>query len=107
MGRGGEGEAMPSRFRVGVVVPVADEATVAIVTKRLQEATTIQTHIGAWVVRRQEDDPSPGRVLVDFAIEADTLEEAKARALAWTRTEIARGKAVKGVGEPTDAGTLE
>jgi hypothetical protein len=95
---------MPSRFRVGVVVPVTDEATAAIVTQRLQEATTIQKHIGAWVVRRHQDDPFPGQVLVDFTIEADTLEEARARALAWTRAELARGRALAGVGEPADAG---
>ena len=97
---------MPSQFRVGVIVPVTDEGTAAIVTQRLQEATTIQTRIGAWVVRRREDDPFTGEVLVDFTIAADTLEEAKARALTWTRAGLARGNALKNVGEPTEAGTL-
>ena len=97
---------MPSQFRVGVIVPVTDETSAALVTQKLQEATTIQRHIGAWVVRRREDDPFSGEVLVDFTIEADTLEDAKARALTWTRAELARGSAVEGVGEPTEAGTI-
>lgn len=94
---------MPSQFRVGVVVPVADEASAAIVTQRLQEATTLQRHIGAWVMRRREGEPFAGQVLVDFTVEADTLEEAKARALTWTRAELARGDVLAGVGEPADA----
>ena len=96
---------MSKQFRVGVVVPVTDDGTAAIVTQRLQAATTIQKSIGAWVARRRPDDPFTGRVLIDFTIEADTLEEARERALAWTRTELVRGKAIEGVGEPTDAGT--
>ena len=97
---------MARLFRVGVIVPVTDEASAALVTQKLQEATTIQRHIGAWVVRRQEDEPFTGRVLVDFTIEADTLEDAKVRALTWTRAEMARGREVAGVGEPTDAGAI-
>ena len=97
---------MPSQFRVGVIVPVTHEGTAPILTPRLQEATTIQTHIGAWLVRRHQDDPFTGEVLVDFTIAADTLEEAKARALTWTRAGLARGNALKDVGEPTDAGAL-
>ena len=96
---------MASQFRVGVVVPAADERAAALVTQRLQEASTIQRHIGAWVVRRQEGEAFAGHVLVDFTIEVGTLEEAKARALTWTRTELARGNALAGVGEPADAGT--
>jgi len=94
---------MSSQFRVGVVVPVRDEEAAALVTQRLQEASTVQKHIGAWVARRREDGPFTGQVLVDFTIEADTLEQAKTRALTWTQEEIARGKALGGVGEPTDA----
>ena len=43
---------MPRPFRVGVNVPVTDEAQAALVTQKLQEASTIRAHIGAWVVRR-------------------------------------------------------
>ena len=97
---------MPSQFRVGVIVPVADEVTGATITQRLQAATTQEHRIGAWVMRRREGERFTGEVLVDFTITADTLEEAKARALTWTRAELARGSDVEGVGEPADAGTI-
>lgn len=83
-----------------MIVPVTDAASAALVTQKLQEATTIQTHIGAWVMRRHEHEPFTGQVHVDFTIKANTLDEAKAEALAWTRAELARGKPVQGAGEP-------
>ena len=97
---------MSSQFRVGVIVPVTDKTSAALVTQKLQEASTIETYIGAWVVRRHEGDPFTGGVLVDFTIKADTLEEARAQALTWTRAGLARGAAVEGVGEPVDAGRV-
>jgi hypothetical protein len=89
-----------------VNVPVTDEAQAALVTQKLQEASTIRAHIGAWVVRRHAGDPFTASVLVDFTLEADTLEAAKAQAVEWAREELARGKPIEGVGEPADAGAL-
>ncbi len=106
---------MAKQFRVGVIVPVADEASAALVTQKLQEATTATTattttdlHIGAWVVRQREGAPFSGRVLVDFTVQADTLVEAQARALDWTRAALVRGNVIAGAGEPesTDDRTL-
>jgi hypothetical protein len=97
---------MSSLFRVAVRVPVADEATAAMITERLQEASTIQTHIGAWVMRQHQGEPFTGSVLVDFTIVADTVGEARARALDWARTEVARGDALPGVGEPRAVGVV-
>ena len=100
---------MAKQFRVGVIVPVADEASAALVTQKLQEATTTtQAHIGAWVARRRKGEPFTGKVLVDFTVQADTLVEAQARALDWTRAALVRGNAIAGAGEPepTDDRTL-
>jgi hypothetical protein len=99
---------MSSQFQVGVIVPVRDEACAARVTQKLQQATTIRQHVGkwvgAWVVRRRGGDAFTGGVLIDFAVEADSLEGAWAGALAWTRAELSRGNWVEGVGGPAEAG---
>ena len=59
-------------------------------------------------MRRREGAPFTGRVLVDFTVQADTLAQAEARALDWTRAAVVRGNAITGAGEPelTDAETL-
>ena len=89
---------MPDSYRVVVHVPVDSREAAAAVTQRLQEASTAQSGIGAWVVRGGPSDA----VRIEFTFESDSVDAARERALAWTRAELARpGVAVPGVGEPT------